>query len=154
VVAHLEMDLEEYVNELLQSIGKSLDLPGLALDDNGHCVLLFDDKVVLNMEFDREKELLIIYSYIGEVPYEGREIIFETLLESNLFWKDTQGATIGIDKQTQTVVLAFPMELPLKRKENFEERLALFVDITESWINKLEKMSADAESIANEDSGE
>jgi hypothetical protein len=147
------MDLETYVNDLLQAIGQSLDLPGLALDGNGHCVLLFDDKVVLNMEFDREKELLIIYSYIGEVPYEGREIIFETLLESNLFWKDTQGATIGIDKQTQTVVLAFPMELPLKKKENFEERLALFVDITESWINKLEKMSTEAESIANEGGG-
>ncbi|MDR1595334.1 MAG: type III secretion system chaperone [Puniceicoccales bacterium] len=144
------MDLSEYVNELLQAVGKSLSLPGLALDDNGHCVLLFDDKVVLNIELDIEKELLIVYSYIGEVPFEGRETIFETLLESNLFWKDTQGATIGIDKQTQTVVLAFPIELPLKRKENFEERLALFVDITESWITKLEKMSADAELIANE----
>ncbi|MDR3144288.1 MAG: type III secretion system chaperone [Puniceicoccales bacterium] len=145
------MDLRAYVDELLQAIGKSLDLPGLALDTNGHCVLLFDDKVVLNIELDEEKELLIIYSYIGEIPFEGRETIFETLLESNLFWKNTQGATIGIDKQTQTVVLAFPMELPLKRKENFEERLALFVDITESWIARLEEMSTQAELIANED---
>jgi hypothetical protein len=144
------MNLREYVNGLLQEIGKSLDLPGLVLDENDHCVLLFDDKVVLNMELDNDKELLIIYSYIGEVPFEGRETIFEALLESNLFWKDTQGATIGIDRQTQTVVLAFPIELPLKRKENFEERLALFVDITESWINRLEKMSTDAELVASE----
>jgi hypothetical protein len=148
---HLKMDLHKYVDELLKTIGKSLDLPGLALDENDHCVLLFDDKVVLNIELDTEKELLIIYSYIGEVPFEGREIIFETLLESNLFWKGTQGATIGIDKQTQTVVLAFPMELPLKRKESFEERLALFVEVTESWISRLEKMSTDAELIANEE---
>jgi hypothetical protein len=112
---------------------------------------LFDDKFVLNIELDIEKELLIIYSYIGEVPFEGREIIFETLLESNLFWKGTQGATIGIDRQTQTVVLAFPMELPLKRKESFEERLALFVEVTEGWITRLEKMSTDAELIANEE---
>jgi hypothetical protein len=150
-MSEAEMDLYKYVDSLLQMIGKSLDLPGLSLDTNGHCVLLFDDKVVLNMELDSEKELLIIYSYLGEVPFEGREIIFEALLESNLFWKDTQGATIGIDKQTQTVVLAFPMELPLKRKENFEERLALFVDITESWINRLEKMATEAELIANEE---
>ena len=74
-----------------------MGLPGLSLDENNHCVLLFDDKVVLNMELNEEKELLIIYSYLGEVPFEGRENIFESLLESNLFWKDTQGATIGID---------------------------------------------------------
>ena len=145
------MDLHAYVNDLLEAIGVSLELPGLSLDENNHCVLLFDDKVVLNIELNEEKELLIIYSYLGEVPFEGREIIFETLLESNLFWKDTQGATIGIDKQTQTVVLAFPMELPLKRKEIFEERLALFVEVTESWIKKLEKLSTDAELIANEE---
>ena len=134
------MDFSKYVNELLESTGKSLGLPGLSLDENNHCVLLFDDK-----------ELLIIYSYLGEVPFEGRENIFESLLESNLFWKDTQGATIGIDRQTQTVVLAFPMELPLKRKEIFEDRLALFVELTESWIKKLEKLSIDAELIANEE---
>jgi hypothetical protein len=145
------MDMHKYVNELLQSVGTSLGLPGLSLDANGHCVLLFDDKVVLNIELDSDKELMIIYSYIGEVPFEGRETIFEILLESNLFWRNTQGATIGIDKQTQTVVLAFPIELPLKRKENFEERLAIFVEITESWVNRLEKMSTDAELIANED---
>lgn len=145
------MDLHAYVNDLLEAIGVSLELPGLSLDENDHCVLLFDDKVVLNIELNEEKELLIIYSYLGEVPFAGREIIFETLLESNLFWKDTQGATIGIDKQTQTVVLAFPMELPLKRKEIFEERLALFVEVTESWIKKLEKLSIDAELIANEE---
>lgn len=145
------MDLRDEVNGLLHDIGQSLELPTLALDENDHCVLLFDDKVVLNMELDIEKELLIIYSYLGEVPFEGRETIFETLLESNLFWKDTQGATIGIDKQTQTVVLAFPMELPLKKRETFEERLSSFVEITESWINKLEKMSTDAELIANEE---
>jgi hypothetical protein len=145
------MDFSKYVNELLESTGKSLGLPGLSLDENNHCVLLFDDKVVLNMELNEEKELLIIYSYLGEVPFEGRENIFESLLESNLFWKDTQGATIGIDRQTQTVVLAFPMELPLKRKEIFEDRLALFVELTESWIKKLEKLSIDAELIANEE---
>ncbi len=145
------MDLKKEVNGLLEKLGDSLGLQDLSLDENNHCVLLFDDKVILNLELDESNEILVVYSYIGEVPFEGRENIFETLLESNFFWRNTQGATLGIDKHTQTVVLAYPMELPLKNKNIFEERLAVFVDVTEQWINKLETMSQEAEALANEE---
>lgn len=145
------MDLKKEVNSLLEKLGASLGLQDLSLDENNHCILLFDDKVILNMELDENNELLVVYSYLGEVPFEGRENIFETLLESNFFWRNTQGATLGIDKHTQTVVLAYPMELPLKNKDIFEERLAVFVDVTEQWINKLEHLSQEAEALANEE---
>jgi hypothetical protein len=145
------MDLRKEVDKLLGKLGDSLGLADLALDENNHCILLFDDKVILNLELDEEKEILVVYSYIGEVPFEGRENIFESFLESNFFWKNTQGATLGIDKHTQTVVLAYPMELPLKNKDIFEERLAVFVDVTEQWIDRLERMSQEAETLANEE---
>lgn len=145
------MDLKKEVNSLLNKLGASLGLDGLSLDENNHCILLFDDKVILNLELDEVNELLVVYSYIGEVPFEGRENIFEALLESNFFWRNTQGATLGIDKHTQTVVLAYPMELPLKNKNIFEERLAVFVDVTEQWIDRLEGMSREAEALANEE---
>lgn len=145
------MDLKEEVNGLLERLGASLGLQDLSLDENNHCILLFDDKVILNLELDEDNELLVVYSYLGEVPFEGRENIFETLLESNFFWRNTQGATLGIDKHTQTVVLAYPMELPLKNRDIFEERLAVFVDITEQWIDRLGAMSQEAEALANEE---
>ncbi len=145
------MDLRKEVNGVLEKLGSSLGLQDLSLDENNHCILLFDDKVILNLELDETNELLVVYSYIGEVPFEGRENIFETMLESNFFWRNTQGATLGIDKHTQTVVLAYPMELPLKNKEIFEERLAVFVDVTEQWIDRLDRMTQEAEALANEE---
>lgn len=139
------------VDVLLGHLAKSLNLAELSLDENNHCMLLFDDKVVLNMEFNEDRGILVVYSYIGEVPFEGRENIFEALLESNCFWQETEGATIGIDKHTQTVVLSYPFELPVSNTKSFEERLAIFVDTTESWMERLEKMAHDAEVLANED---
>ena len=98
--------MKEHVNELLKHIGEGLNLPDLCLDDNNHCILLFDEKIVLNMDFDEEGEKLVIYAYIGEIPLECREVIFEKALEGNFFWNETDGGTLGIDKQSQSLVLA------------------------------------------------
>ena len=95
--------MKEHVNELLKHIGEGLNLPELCLDDNGHCILLFDEKIVLNMDFDEKGEKLVIYAYIGEIPLECREVIFEKALEGNFFWNETDGGTLGIDKQSQSL---------------------------------------------------
>jgi hypothetical protein len=142
------MDLRSEVNGILARLARSLHLDELSLDNNLHCMLMFDDKIILNLELDEKHEHLISYSYIGEVPLVGRENIFEKLLEPNFFWNGTNGMTIGIDKQSQTVVLMMRFQLPLKSAENFEENLADFVDTTEFWMHKLSTMTQEAEEIS------
>jgi hypothetical protein len=109
--------------------------------------------VILNLELDKEKEILAVYSYIGEVPLEGRENTFETFLKSNFPSKNTQWARLGIDKHTQTVVLAYPMELPLKIKVFLRgDRLFLLKSLSNGLIvlsgchrrQKLSKMKNDS----------
>jgi hypothetical protein len=142
------MDLRTDVNRILARLAKSLHLSELSLDNNQHCMLMFDDKIVLNLELDEKHEHLIAYAYLGEVPLVGRENIFEKLLEPNFFWNGTNGMTIGIDKQSQTVVLMMRFQLPLKNSDTFEENLADFVDTTESWMHKLSTMIQEAEEIS------
>jgi len=133
-------DVKKEVKKLLKKLGKSLNLPHLDLDDNNHCILLFDEKLVLNIELNEPKEALVIYAYLGEVPLENREVIFERLLEANAFWNGTNGATFGIDKQSQTLVLAYALELPLRHPETFEENLANFVETVEKWSSTVEHL--------------
>jgi hypothetical protein len=142
------MDLRDEVNRILARLAKSLHLSELSLDNNQHCMLMFDDKIVLNLELDEKFEHLIAYAYLGEVPVVGRENIFEKLLEPNFFWNGTNGMTIGIDKQSQTVVLMMRFQLPLKNPDAFEENLADFVDTTEFWMHKLSTMTQEAEEIS------
>ncbi|MDR1456861.1 MAG: type III secretion system chaperone [Puniceicoccales bacterium] len=142
------MDLKNEVNRILARLAKSLHLSELSLDNNQHCMLMFDDKIVLNLELDEKHDHLIAYAYLGEVPLVGRENIFEKLLEPNFFWNGTNGMTIGIDKQSQTVVLMMRFQLPLKNSDTFEENLADFVDTTETWMHKLASMTQEAEEIS------
>lgn len=139
--------MKEHVNELLKHIGDGLNLPNLCLDDNNHCILLFDEKIVLNMDFDQEGNKLVIYAYIGEIPLECREIVFEKALEGNFFWNETDGGTLGVDKQSQSLVLAKSYTLPIEKFNDFEDQLASFVEIVEKWIVRIETF------IENEQSG-
>lgn len=137
--------MKDHVNELLNHIGEGLSLPELSLDDNNHCILLFDEKIVLNIDFDEEGNKLVIYAYIGEIPLECREAIFEKALEGNFFWNETDGGTLGIDKQSQSLVLAKAFALPLENFNQFEDQLATFVEVVEKWINRIELFLRDAE---------
>ena len=139
--------MKEHVNELLKHIGDGLNLPNLCLDDNNHCILLFDEKIVLNMDFDQEGNKLVIYAYIGEIPLECRELVFEKALEGNFFWNETDGGTLGVDKQSQSLVLAKSYTLPIEKFNDFEDQLASFVEIVEKWIVRIETF------VENEQSG-
>ena len=136
--------MKERVNELLKRIGEGLNLPDLCLDDNNHCILLFDEKIVLNIDLDDAGNKLVIYAYIGEIPLDCREMIFEKALEGNFFWNETDGGTLGIDKQSQSLVLAKGFALPLANEEEFEEQLASFVEVVEKWINRIETFVKEA----------
>jgi hypothetical protein len=143
--------MRERVNDLLKRIGEGLSLPDLCLDENNHCILLFDEKIVLNIDFDEEGGKLVIYAYVGEIPLDCREIIFEKALEGNFFWNETDGGTLGIDKQSQSLVLAKAFDWPLKNIEVFEDELATFVEVIEKWISRIENFIKEAtERMENE----
>ena len=145
------MDARTEVNELLTQLGHSLRLDGLFLDEEDHCILLFDDKIILNVELDEERSQLVVYAYLGMVPIEHKEHIYELLLQSNFFWRKTKGATLALDKQTQTLVLLYPFELPLRHPKNFEDDLATFVETAEEWIQKVDDILEKAREAARYD---
>jgi hypothetical protein len=146
----MNMDYKKEVNDLLGELGKVLDLSSLELDVNNHCLILFDDKIVLNLELQEEEGALIIYSYISVVPFAGKELILEILLEANFFWKISHGATFSIDKQTQTLVLQQKFLLPLTRPESFQDELGIFVDVVEAWMKRIDDICTEAEMLLEE----
>jgi hypothetical protein len=145
------MDCKEEVNCLLQRLGKVLDLSSLTLDSNNHCLILFDDKIVLNLELCEGESALVVYSYISVVPFTGKELVLEILLEANFFWKISNGATFALDKQTQTLVLQQKFPIPLARPHAFEDDLAVFVDVAEAWIERIDGICTEAEMLIEED---
>src|SRR3569623_1000773 len=84
----LPMDPEQ----LLQSLGLSLNEPNLRFDANGCARLAIDGAPALDFERGGNG-ILHVYSVLGPLPPEGREVLFTELLKGNLFGSSTAGAS-------------------------------------------------------------
>ena len=91
---------------LLKQFGTATGVPGLATEDNGVCVLVFDGRTTLYLLVDHTTENLVMWSTIATLPADKAEAALRALMQANLFWTGTQGATLGLMPDSDNVVLA------------------------------------------------
>ena len=116
---------------LIRALGHAVGIDALALDDGGTCTLSMDE-VVLTLELDEGEDRLVLHAVLGPLPADGQAELFARLLEANLFWKDTHGATLALDRRNACVLLlrAVPLDSPPAGFPSLVER---FVDCAEAW---------------------
>jgi len=116
---------------MIEAFGRSIGIDDLRLDEAGQCRLKID-AVEVNLELQADAAQLVVYAELGRLPEAGHAAIFARLLEANLFWHDTGGATLSIDRGHQQLLLARAVPLtsdPLALSEIIER----FVDVAEAW---------------------
>lgn len=123
----------DYLAGLVGALGRAIGIDALALDELGTCTLRFDDTVVM---LEAEEYRLVLHSIIGTAPVLGRAEFMARLLEANLLWKDTGGATLALDPHSDRVLMmqAVPPEMPPVQFPNLVGR---FVDAAEAWTAHL-----------------
>ncbi len=78
---------------------------GLTLDDGGVCRLVFNDGGNIYVVLDAASADLIVWSPAGIVAIEDGADALRTLLQANLFWGGTNGATLALATDGETVIL-------------------------------------------------
>jgi hypothetical protein len=94
------------LDELLKAFGTATGVPNLATEDNGACILVFDQRTRINLLVDHTTENLVVWSTLGALPGDKPETVLRRLMKANLFWIGTQGATLGLMPESDDVVLA------------------------------------------------
>ena len=122
---------EDRADSLIRALGHAVGIDALSLDDGGTCILRFDE-TVLALELDEGEARLVLHAGLGPLPAEGQAELLARLLEGNLFWKDTHGATLALDRRNARVLLlrAVPLDSPPAGFPSVVER---FVDCAEAW---------------------
>lgn len=128
----------DFAPGLLAALGRAVGIEALAWDAEGCCTLRFD-AVVVNLEVDPVSEQLLLYSALGEIPAEGQAELFAHLLEANLFWQDTRGGTLALDRLGHRILLTEAVPLTLV-PERFPDRVERFVETAEAWIEQLAQL--------------
>jgi Tir chaperone protein (CesT) family len=105
---------------------------------------------VVDFELDESGGQLFLYASLGARPAAGSSGLYEQLLAGNLFWKDTGGATPGLDREGDRVVLL--QSLPAERVSEADLKVAVerFVDVAEAWTRRVSEVVAPPQDVAGE----
>ena len=114
------------------------------VNEDGGCALTFDDNIVLNMDYDGALDLLTLYCRLGTIAPDRVDTVYPLLLEANVLWAGTGGATLGVIPGDRSVVLAYQEKAAAIDGQRFENLLTGLVDVAEFWMKLIEDRSQDA----------
>ncbi len=115
--------------------------PGVQHVRNGAWALTFDDTVTVNVDYEEEIGLLTFFCKLGCIPQENAVDICSLLLEANVLWAGTGGATLGVIPEDKSVVLSYQERAEQMDRTRFETILSGMVDIAEFWSGKIKDVS-------------
>ena len=118
----------ETANTLLEEFSRQQEIEPLQLDDANYCALASADDHV-----DEGQGTFIAFGSIGTLSEDEEVALRElrALLTANLMWQDTQGATITLAPESDTVLLQqmwLPEQATADKLDAFLQSFALSLD--------------------------
>lgn len=129
VIMNLEGILLEY--------GKSKNIGRLRLDSTGVCNILVNDEQIVTFEKSLDREGFFVYSAIGIIPPGEEKELALSILQANLFGKETGHANIGYVEQTRTLVLFEYFDENGLEYSRFHQRFNKYIQYLFYWLVKL-----------------
>ena len=95
---------------LVESLGRYLNINDLIFDDEDDtCLINFDETNLVTLTWIEEGTLILIDEFITTLSLQDRRDrseIVERMLDSNVFWMQTKGATLSMHTESGTVIAA------------------------------------------------
>jgi len=144
---------DEAFEALLQDLARWLQLPGLRLDSRGACAIRFDGRLHVTLQRNpREAEELWLHADLG--PTRGEASQYQALLQGNLLWQATAGATLGLTHDDPPrALLATRLRWRGLERAILADTLEAFVGACDHWVAVLSVRPAQAAAPASTEAG-
>ncbi len=126
--------------DLLIEYGKLKGLGTLDFNKQGVCHLTFNDTLLVSIEKSFDGEGLFIYSIVGELPLDKEKEIATTILEANLFGKETGPCVLGYDSRIRSIILFRYVSEEKLDLNSFQDELTQFFYYLAHWLAKFESI--------------
>lgn len=70
----------------------------ISLDEKGMACVEIDDGLFVNFQAQSSPPVLTMYVLAGALPLENRAFLMQDMLEANLLWASTAGATLSLHR--------------------------------------------------------
>jgi hypothetical protein len=139
----------DLLNDLLARLGESLNMGPLQLNADGALGLHIDQRLTLGLQFDPDRDRLLMYADIGPLPQgAGRERLMNRLLQASLFGRVTAGGALALapglePEASQRVVLWKAIDGAALEVACLESNLQLMADAVGDWQDALREWHVD-----------
>ncbi len=127
----------DHFQQLLKMFGENIGVPQLHAQRQGLCSLRFDDRVIIDLEYNEKQNAFLLSSLVGVLKAEESRQFYDELLEANLLWGGTNGSTIGVDPASLAVFLCYQEQLQGVSLEQFQSSIKRFSDMALFWNQRL-----------------
>lgn len=134
------MGAKDVLQALLNEFASYIGLSELYLDSEGLCRLLFDDKIELHIQVKEKDSSLMLFAIFATIPENYAKEIYVDMLQANLFWQQTGGATLALDKSSDSAVLVCEHTLIGLYQDKFQKIIQHFVDNVEEWQDRFQQI--------------
>ena len=138
------------VKNLVSRLGSKIGLSNLSLDKDGVCSLVFDEKIVVNMECEDESNRLVFYSSVAKPEEDDSIKLFHGALEKNMQFHEQGELALGFDEQEKALTLMEAISTSELEYPQFEEHLRKFVDAAEVLMDTPPRPSEDGGDTSSE----
>jgi hypothetical protein len=129
---------------LLRELGEAVHIPDLAADETGYASLDIDGTLV-QLQLNPHTGIVTLFTRLGKVPDQHRAAVNERLLDANLFWQGTRGATIGADIESHEIVIEKEAESAHLDGPGLTALVDNFQRAVEAWRRYLADLAASLE---------
>lgn len=129
--------MKEKTRQLLDDLLDTLGMGESTNTEERHCTLLFDEKLVVNLEVREEESRLFFSVLIGSLPMPLSAELMKQLLVLNLDLARYNRMSLGLEQHSGQLVLCHDVNTWHASLSNVEEALAQLLNQAEQCQNLL-----------------
>ncbi|MGL4486939.1 MAG: type III secretion system chaperone [Yersinia sp. (in: enterobacteria)] len=129
--------MKEKTRQLLDDLLDTLGMGESTNSEERHCTLLFDEKLVVNLEVREEESRLFFSVLIGSLPMPLSAELMKQLLVLNLDLARYNRMSLGLEQHSGQLVLCHDVNTWHASLSNVEEALAQLLNQAEQCQNLL-----------------
>ncbi len=138
------MTFKETIDALGEELGVKMEI------ENDTCAVSLSakegDHVTILLQGQDERGMMLTCADLGEPPPEGREALYQSLLEANDLYGGTAGATLSLDSRTGRVRIQRIDALDALADVGFARAFIAFADTAAAW----KRLIADFRTVAKD----
>ena len=124
------------IQELMAALAAEAGLSGIDPDADGVYDISLDG-IDISVGAAPGADALLVCAIVGELPSDGRERLYETLLRAMYRGCETAGAAFALDRETDAILLQKRLPLSTLDHGRLADELEAFAGVVAKWRNRV-----------------